>query len=52
MIDRRLRVTFQPQFRHAPQSISLHVPRLDQLSEIAVGDRVQTTHPGDVTALK
>lgn len=49
---RRLRVAFQPQFRHEPQSISLHVPPLDGLSEIAVGDRVPATHPGDVIALK
>jgi hypothetical protein len=49
---RRLRVAFQPQFRHEPQSISLHVPPLDGLSEIAVGDRVHATHPGDVIALK
>lgn len=49
---RRLRVAFEPQFRHEPQSISLHVPPLDGLSEIAVGDRVHATHPGDVIALK
>ena len=49
---RRLRVTFQPQFRHTPQGVSLHVPPLDGLSEIAVGDRVHTTHLGDVIVLK
>ena len=48
----RLLLTFEPQFRHGPQSVSLHVPPLDGLSEIAVGDRVYATHSGDVIALK
>jgi hypothetical protein len=48
---RRLRVTFEPQFRHAPQLISLHVPPLDELSEVAVGDQVHAVHPGDVITL-
>ena len=49
---RRLAVTFQPQFRHDPQSVLLHVPPLDGLSEIAVADRVFATHGGNVIALK
>ncbi len=50
--SRRLLVTFKPQFRHDPQSVSLHVPPPDGLSEIAVGDRLHAAHPGDVIALK
>jgi hypothetical protein len=49
---RRLVVTFEPQFRHAPQGVLLHVPPLDGLSEIAVGDRVHAARPGDVITLK
>jgi hypothetical protein len=49
---RRLLVTFQPQFRRNPQSVLLHVPPLDGLSEIAIGDRVYSTHPGGMITLK
>lgn len=49
---RRLLVTFKPQFHHFPQKISVHVPPLDGLSEIAVGDRMHATRPGDVITLK
>jgi hypothetical protein len=48
----RLLVTFKPQFRHDPQSILLHVPPLDGLREVAIGDRLHTTHPGNVIMLK
>ncbi len=47
-----LRVTFEPQFRHQPQEISLHAPPLKGLTEIAIGDRVEAVQPGDVIRLK
>lgn len=49
---RRLHVDFAPEFRHAPQRISLHVPPLDGLTEIAIGDAVRAAHPGDVISLE
>jgi hypothetical protein len=49
---RQLLVTFKPRFHHYPQEISLHVPPLDGLFEIAVGDRMHATRPGDVITLK
>lgn len=50
--SRRLLVTFEPHFRREPQSVSLHVPPLDGLSEIAVGDRVHAAQRGHVIRLK
>jgi hypothetical protein len=48
---RRLAVTFQPQFRHNPRRVVLHVPPVDGLSEIAVGKRVYAAAAGDVITL-
>jgi hypothetical protein len=48
----RLRVTFEPQFRHAPQSVFLHVPPLEGLSEIVIGSRSQAAKSGDVITLQ
>ncbi len=47
-----VRVTFEPQFRHQPQAVSCHVPPLEGLTEIAVGDRVQAVRPGDVIRIR
>jgi hypothetical protein len=48
---RRLHVTFEPQFRHRPTRVGLHVPPQPGLREIVVGDRVYAVRPGDVVAI-
>ena len=47
----RLLVTFQPHFRHNPRSVSLHVPPLEGLADIAIGGQVYTVRQGDVVTL-
>ncbi len=50
--SRRLRVSFQPQLRHAPRAIFLHVPPRDGLRAVSINGAISTAAPGAVIPLK
>ncbi len=49
---RRLDLDFQPQFRHKPQAIFLHIPPSSGLRAVSVNGMVSDVAPGDVITVR
>lgn len=49
---RRLRLDFQPRFRHKPEAVLLHIPPNDGLRSVSVNGAVSNVAPDDVIELE